>query len=170
MPQQQQQVIVVYERVPSYGGHIVLSVFACCCCYVLCGLVAFFFAGQLYNHENEKSFCLLALLIVYEYFDEYFFHKCAIRFLDSNVLLELLVFCLILFTTLIDCCVFHGKCMGQHRRIQGEQSGHGPHPVCQWDGTCPGCRQIFLQHKNGTQPSFCLFCLLSTSLNFRINP
>ena len=41
------------------------------------------------------------------------------------------------------------------------QSGHTPHPVCQWD--LPSSRQRFLLHKNGTHPGFCLFCLLFTS-------
>ena len=40
-----------------------------------------------------------------------------------------------------------------------------PHPVCQWD-LAPQPSKI-LPHKNGTHPSFCLFCLLSTSFNFR---
>jgi len=40
-------------------------------------------------------------------------------------------------------------------------------PIRSLNRTWPLSRQIFLPHKNGTHPSFCLFCLLSTSLNFR---
>jgi len=40
-------------------------------------------------------------------------------------------------------------------------------PIRSVNGTWPPSRQRFLPHKNGTQPSFCLFCLLSTSINFR---
>jgi len=52
----------------------------------------------------------------------------------------------------------------KHRRIQGAIRPC-PYPVCQWN-LAPS-RQRFSPHKNGTHPSFCLFCLLSTSFNFR---
>ena len=65
-------------------------------------------------------------------------------------------------------------CQIGHRWIQvgGGQSSHGPHPVCPSGltmGFGPQPPKDFY-HRNGTHPSypsFCLFCLLSTSLNFR---
>jgi len=48
---------------------------------------------------------------------------------------------------------------------RGGQSGHGPHPVCQWDLAHQSSK--ILPHKNDTHHNFCLFCLLSTLLNFR---
>ena len=51
----------------------------------------------------------------------------------------------------------------------GSRGGPNPAmpPIQSVNGTWPLSRQKFLPHKNGTQPSFCPFCLLSTSLNFR---
>ena len=50
------------------------------------------------------------------------------------------------------------------RRIMGRNPAMPPSGLSV--GLVPS-RQRFLPHKNGTHPSFCLFCLLSTSLNFR---
>jgi len=51
-----------------------------------------------------------------------------------------------------------------HQRIQGGHPAMAP-PSGLSIGLGPS-RQIFTA-QNGTQPSFCVFCLLSTLLNFR---
>jgi len=48
------------------------------------------------------------------------------------------------------------------------QSGHLYGPIRSVNWTSPR-RQTLLPHKNGTHANFCLFCVLSTSLNLRTN-